>query len=111
VSRAPKESELAVGLSVSRDAVYKPSDDLVVREIDGQIIIVPIGTGIGDLEDELYALNNTARVVWAKLDGAHTVGSVVEELAREYATPAAEIDADVVGLLEELLKRRMVVSV
>jgi hypothetical protein len=73
VSRAPKESEVAVGLNVSRDAVYKPSDDLVVREIDGQTIIVPIGTGIGDLEDELYALNDTARVVWAKLDGTHTV--------------------------------------
>lgn len=98
-----------MGLSVSREAVYRPSDDLVVREIDGQIVIVPIGTGIGDLEDELYALNDTARAVWAKLDGAHTVGSLVEELAEEYATPAAQIDADVVGLLEELLKRRMVV--
>ena len=108
---APKESEVAVGLNVSRDAVYKPSDDLVVREIDGQIIIVPIGTGIGDLEDELFALNDTARAVWAKLDGTHTVSSVVDELARQYAAPAEEIDADVVGLLEELLTRRMVVAV
>jgi len=100
-----------VGPSISREAVYRPSDDLVVREIDGQLIIVPIGAGIGDLEDELYALNDTARVVWAKLDGARTVGLVVDELAREYSAPADEIDADVVGLLEELLKRRMVVSV
>lgn len=98
-------------LSVSRDAVYKPSDDLVVREIDGRLIIVPIEAGIGDLEDELYALNDTARVVWAKLDGAHTLAAVVDELAQEYATPAEKIDADVVGLLGELLKRRMVVSV
>jgi hypothetical protein len=100
-----------VELSVSRDAVYKPSDDLVVREIDGRLIIVPIEAGIGDLEDELYALNDTARVVWAKLDGAHTLGAVVDELAQEYGAPAEKIDADVVGLLEELLKRRMVVSV
>ena len=111
MNSAPKESEVAVGPNVSRDAVYKPSDDLVVREIDGQIIIVPIGTGIGDLEDELFALNDTARVVWAKFDGAHTVSSVVDELAQQYAAPAEEIDADVVGLLEELLKRRMVVAV
>ena len=100
-----------MGPSISRDAVYRPSDDLVVREIDGQLIIVPIGSGIGDLEDELYALNDTARVVWAKLDGARTVTSVVDELAREYSAPADEIDADVVGLLEELLKRRMVIAV
>jgi hypothetical protein len=111
VSSAPSESEVAVGPNISRDAVYRPSDDLVVREIDGQLIIVPIATGIGDLEDELYALNDTARVVWAKLDGKHTVGAVVDELAGEYTAPLEEIDADVAGLLEELLKRRMVVSV
>jgi hypothetical protein len=105
------ESEDAVLPIVSRNEVYKPSDDLVVREIDGQLIIVPIGTGIGDLEDELYALNDTARVVWAKLDGAHTVASIVDELAVEFGSPAEEIDADVVGLLGELLKRRMVVPV
>jgi hypothetical protein len=99
-----------VELIVSRDGVYRPSDDLVVREIDGQTIIVPIGTGIGDLEDELYALNDTGRVVWAKLDGTRTLSAVVDELAREYSAPADQIDADVVGLLEELLKRRMVVS-
>jgi hypothetical protein len=106
-----RESEVALGLTVSRDAVYKPSDDLVVREIDGQLIIVPIGTGVGDLEDELYALNDTARVVWAKLDGSRSVSAVVDELAQEYAAPTEAIDADVVGLLEELLKRRMVVPV
>ena len=98
-------------LIVSRDAVYRPSDDLVVREIDGRTIIVPIGTGIGDLEDDLYALNDTARVVWTKLDGTRTLAAVVDELAHEYSAPANEIDADVAGLLEELLKRRMVVSV
>ena len=100
-----------MGPIVSRDVVYKPSDDLVVREIDGQTIIVPIGTGIGDLEDELYALNDTARVVWDKLDGTRTLAAVLDELAHEYAAPAEQIDADVAGLLEELLKRRMVVSV
>lgn len=111
MSGAPDESEVGVESIVDRDAVYKPSDDLVVREIDGQIVIVPIGTGIGDLEDELYALNETACDVWAKLDGTHTLAAVVEELASEYTAPAAQIDADVVGLLDELLKRRMVVAV
>jgi hypothetical protein len=100
-----------VDLSVNRNAAYRPSDDLVVREIEGQLILVPIGAGIGDMEDELYALNNTARAVWAKLDGTTTLAAVVDELAREYAAPPDEVDADVVGLLGELLERRMVVPV
>lgn len=100
-----------MGLIVSRDAVYRPSDDLVVREIEGQLILVPIAAGIGDMEDELYALNETARAVWEKLDGTCTLSTVVAELAREFAAPPEEVDADVVGLLEELVRRRMVVAV
>jgi len=111
VNDARPESEATVGSIVNREAVFKPSDDLVVREIDGQLLIVPIATGIGDLEDELYALNDTARFVWTRLDGVRSVGAVVDELAAEYGVPADQIDADVEGLLDELLKRRMVISV
>jgi predicted deacylase len=98
--------------TIKRDAVYRPSDDLVAREIDGELVIVPIAAGIGDLEDELYTLNDTARAVWGRLDGRRTVDAVVDELSREYpGSTAEEIGGDVVGLLEELLRRRMVVAV
>lgn len=98
--------------TISRDAVYRPSDDLVAREIDGQLVIVPIAASIGDLEDELYALNDTARAVWGKLDGRRTVEAVVGELAGEYSGASTEeIGSDVAGLMQELLKRRMVVAV
>ena len=96
-------------LTVDRDGVYKPSDDLVVREIEGQLILVPIAAGIGDMQDELYTLNETARAIWAKLDGRRTLGAVVSELAGEYPAPPDTIEADVLGLVEELVKRRMVV--
>ena len=97
--------------TVDRDGVFKPSDDLVVREIDGQLLIVPIATGIGDLEDELYALNDTARFLWTRLDGRRTVADLADELAREYGAPRDEVEADVAGLIGELLKRRMVLPV
>ena len=97
--------------TVDRDGVFKPSDDLVVREIDGQLLIVPIATGIGDLEDELYALNDTARFLWTRLDGRRTVADLADELAREYGVPRDEVEADVTGLIGELLKRRMVLPV
>jgi len=98
--------------TISREAVYRPSDDLVSREIDGQLVIVPIAAGIGDLQDELYTLNETGRAIWGKLDGRRTVEAVVGELATEFSGASAdEIGSDVVGLLDELLKRRMVVTV
>ena len=89
------------------DAVYRPSADIVAREIEGQLIIVPIAAGVGDMEDELYSLNDSGRAVWGKLDGKRSLGEIVAELSDEYEASPGEIEADVTGLVGELLRRRM----
>ncbi len=93
--------------AVRGDAAYGPSDAVVAREIEGEIVIVPLTAGIGDLEDELYSLNETGREVWRLLDG-RTLDDVVEALAMDYDASREEIDADVRGLLSELLRRGIV---
>ena len=50
---------------VDLDAIYAPSEDIVAREIEGELIIVPLVSGIGDMEDELYTMNETGRAIWA----------------------------------------------
>ncbi len=92
------------------DGVYVPSDDIVAREIEGELIIVPLVAGVGDIEDELYTLNETGRAVWDHLDGKNTLRAVAALLAREYDAPAAEIEADVLGIVGELLGRRMLIE-
>ena len=89
---------------------YRPSGDVVVREIEGEIVIVPLTSGIGDIEDELFTLNATARAVWARLDGTRPLAAVVRELLDEYDAPAGAVEAVVVGLAQELLDRRMIVA-
>jgi len=89
------------------DAVYRPSADIVAREIEGQLIIVPIAAGVGDMEDELYSLNDSGRAVWGKLDGKRSLQQVVAELSDEYEAAPNVIEADVTGLVAELLQRRM----
>jgi len=95
---------------IDLDRVYGPSDDIVVREIEGEIVIVPLASGIGDMEDELFTLNETARAIWDRIDGRRPVATVIRELAEDYEAPAGEIQEDVVGLLQELLIRRMIVE-
>ncbi len=90
---------------------YIPSDNIVAREIEGELIIVPIVSGIGDMEDELFTLNETGKAIWEKIDGKKRLKDVVEDLSMEFEAPEGEIEKDVVGLMEELLKRRMVVAV
>jgi len=90
--------------------VYEPSDDVVVREIEGEIVIVPLTSGIGDLEDELFTLNETGRDIWTRIDGSRPLGAVIEDLAKDYDAPDGLVRRDVVGILQELLERRMIVE-
>ena len=95
---------------VSRDAVYVVSEDVVARDIEGEIIIVPLVGGIGDLEDDLFTLNDAGRAIWDKLDGRRTLAQVIQELSSEYQAEPGEIERDVLGLLQELVRRRIVVA-
>ncbi len=94
---------------ISLDSAYGPSEDVVVREIEGELIIVPLVSGIGDLEDELFTLNEAGRAIWQRLDGLRPLRAIVNELVAEFDAPAGRIEEDVVGLLEELARRKMIV--
>ena len=95
---------------VNPEKIYGPSDDVVAREIEGELILVPISSGIGDLEDELYTLNDVGKAVWKKLDGKKNLESVTEELLEEYESDEGRIEEDVIGFVGELLKRGMLVE-
>jgi len=97
--------------NVHLDGIYTVSDNIVAREIEGEIIIVPLVSGIGDLEDELFTLNETARVMWDKLDGNKSLRLVIDELAEDYEASKADIKEDVLGLVGELVKRRILIEV
>lgn len=92
------------------NAVYKASEEVVAREIEGELIIVPLTSGIGDMEDELFTLNETGRAIWDKLDGSHNLKDVAAQLQGDYDAPLEEIEGDVTGLAQELLNRRILVE-
>jgi len=97
-------------VKVDISSCYAPSEDVVAREIEGELIIVPVTSGLGDMEDELYTLNETGKAIWEKLDGKKTLKQTAEELSKEFNAPLSEIEKDVIGLAEELLKRGMLVA-
>ena len=96
---------------VNLDAAYAPSEDVVAREIEGELIIVPLVAGIGDMEDELYTLNETGKAIWARLDGKDKLRDVVAQLSQEYEAPVEEIEKDLIDLLRELVRRKIVVEI
>ena len=95
---------------IRMDMVFSHSSDVVSREIDGALIIVPLTSGVGDMEDDLFSMNETGTEIWNMLDGGKTVQEVVDALASQYRAEPGEIEQDVAGIIRELLKRRMLVE-
>ena len=89
-------------------SIWVRSDDVVSREIEGELIIVPIASGIGDQEDELYTLNETGRAIWQRLDGKCSLEEVVKDLSDVYSASIDTITFDVIGLITELARRKIV---
>ncbi|MFW6123636.1 MAG: pyrroloquinoline quinone biosynthesis peptide chaperone PqqD [Acidobacteriota bacterium] len=90
--------------------IYVPSKDIVARNIEGELILVPLSSGLGDLEDELFTLNDTGKAIWKILDGKKSVDDIISELSSQYKAETEEIEQDVTGLLNELLKRNIIVK-
>ena len=95
------------------DRAYHPSEDVVAREIQGEFILIPITSGVVDLDDEgaIFTLNETGKAIWDKLDGKKTLKDIVDELILDFEVSLPEIEKDVLGLIKELFKRKMVVEV
>lgn len=94
-------------LEITTQTVCAPSEDVVAREIEGEIVIVPLVAGIGNADDELYTLNETGRAIWKLLDGKRTLTQVTDDLAGEFDAPRADLEADVLGFARELTGRRI----
>lgn len=96
-------------MEITLDLVCMPSEDIVARIIEDELIIVPLVSGIGDMDDELYTLNGTGRAIWSRLDGEKSLHEIADELAGEFDTAPGVIERDLLGLVAELVRRKMVI--
>jgi hypothetical protein len=96
-------------MDISLDLAYCPSEDVVSRVIEGELIIVPLVSGIGDMDDELFTMNRTGKAIWSRMDGEKSLREISGELAEEFDAAAEAVENDVLGLVSELARRKMVV--
>ncbi len=92
-------------MNVTLGSICIPSEEVVVREIEGDTLIVPLAAGIVDADDELYTVNETGQAILKHLDGINTLALVAELLAENFTTSTSEIESDVLGFSAEMVKR------
>lgn len=85
--------------------VIRVSENIVIREIQGEMLLVPITGGIGDSEDKMFTANECAREILSHTNGEKTVGEIIDKICMEYNPAQHElIKKDVIGFISELLE-------
>lgn len=91
--------------------VYAFSEDVVARDVHGEFVIIPVTSCAGETEGEIFSLNETGQAIWSRLNGKTALKEIIQALAQEFNAPYTQIEKDVIGLTQELLRRRIIIEV
>lgn len=84
--------------------------EVVSRKIDGELIIVPIRSGVGDL-NSLYTLNSVGSVLWDFMTEGHTIPEMVQRICDEFEVTALQAQQDIESFLDSLMEEKLIQSV
>lgn len=86
------------------------NQDVVSRQIDGELIIVPVRRGVGDL-NSLYTLNSVGCVLWDFMAEGHTLPELVSHVCEEFEVSSAQALPDIESFLDSMMQEKLVHSV
>ncbi len=86
---------------MSADRVYKKNDQIVTREIAGEVILIPLFKS-SDALNYIYTLNETAARFWSLVDGKKTLEEIKKEIVENYDVAEETVDKNVAELVTDL---------
>ncbi len=95
---------------LSIDARFIRNHEVVSRKIEGELIIVPIRSGVGDL-NSLYTLNPVGSVLWDFMTEDHSIGEMVQKVCDEFEVSSAQAQQDIETFLDSLVEEKLIQSV
>ena len=75
--------------------------DVVVREIAGEVFVVPIRGRLADM-DELFVLNSVGQWIWQRLDGTVSTEELAEGVSASFEVEVDDARTDVAAFIGEL---------
>ena len=81
--------------------------DVVSRQIEGELIIVPVRRGVGDM-NSLYTLNPVGSVLWEFMAQEHSLPEMVKRVCDEFEVNAAQAKKDIESFLDSMLEEKLI---
>lgn len=95
---------------ISLTAIYLPSEKIVSRMIEGEILIIPIEDGLANINDAMFSLNGTGLAIWENLNSENDVATICSNLALTFNASTDQIRKDVIGFLKTLLEKQLIIE-
>lgn len=92
---------------MTAESKYLANPGFVMREIAGEILLVPVGEQTKKLNG-FVTFTETGAFIWKALDGKRTAADIAALLAKEYDTQSEDVLADVLEFLTGAEKRGLV---
>ncbi|MGD0336679.1 MAG: PqqD family protein [Candidatus Omnitrophota bacterium] len=81
--------------------VLRRNEDIVSRDIEGQIIIMPLHKSSKELNC-IYTLNESAAAAWEMIDGKNDLAKIKEELLNKFDVSEKTIERQLSCLVKDL---------
>ena len=88
-------------------ALFVRNRDVVSRQIEGELVIVPIRRGVGDL-NSLYTLNSVGSVLWDFMVEGHTLPELVSRVCEEFEVTATQAQKDIEDFLGSMVEEKLI---
>jgi len=87
---------------VEAGKVYNKSKDIVTREIEGEVILVPVVSEAPEM-DSIYVLNETSAFIWNLLDGKNSLDNILDRMTNTYEVTRERARKDIEDFINTLL--------
>lgn len=94
---------------IKLDEVYVPADGVTARDLGEELAVEPMPGDAPGEPDQLVILNWSGKEIWRRLNGKATLADVTKGLSATYYAPSEKLESDVVMLVAELVRRKMLV--
>jgi hypothetical protein len=96
-------TEAEMGRSVSLDDVVRIPEEVLYRELDGELVLLNLRTGV------FFGLDSVGTRIWHLLATHGSLGRVHRALVAEYEAPPRQLERDLIALVEKLRRKGLVV--
>jgi len=92
-------------MMVAANGIWQKNPALAWREIENETVI------ISPAESVMHELNDTGSLLWRSIDGRRSAEDLAALLAEQYEVSARVALADTLELLDELSRRRLLITI